>query len=454
MEKPINIGSRLELFVDRLLVKSLKNAAFKMHTPQLAPPAASPVKGAYMTVLLDNKKYRAYYRQYNPAYSGEKHDGNKGEMTCYAESRDGQEWSFPKLGLCKVNGNAGNNALLSIPPFSHNFAPFRDANPAAARAAKYKALAGTHRGSPNAAEAKYSAGGLYAFHSPDGLRWKFTADKPVITDPNFCFDSQNVSFWSEAEKCYVCYYRSWRTSHGKLRTISRTTSRDYLHWEKAVDMDPNLPGENLYTSQTHPYFRAPHIYIALPTRYTAGQVGGVKKDAMLGSTDILFMATRAGSPKFERLFTEAFIRPGLDPERWGSRANYAACGVVPTGPAEMSIYHAHSGRRYTLRTDGFISINAGAKAGEFVTRPFIFKGNGLFLNYSTAADGFVRVEMQTAAGKPLKGFALEDCDALVGDSIARAVSWVQVPDMKRFSGRPVRLRFVMKEADLFSIQFR
>ena len=109
MEKPINIGSRMELFVDRLLVKSLKNAAFKMHTPQLAPPAASPVKGAYMTVLLDNKKYRAYYRQYNPAYAGEKHDGNKGEMTCYAESRDGIKWERPDLGICKFGRYRKNN---------------------------------------------------------------------------------------------------------------------------------------------------------------------------------------------------------------------------------------------------------------------------------------------------------------------------------------------------------
>ena len=166
------------------------------------------------------------------------------------------------------------------------------------------------------------------------------------------------------------------------------------------------------------------------------------------------MSTRPGSTRYERLFKEAFIRPGPDPERWGNRANYAACGVVPTGPAEISIYHAHSGRRYVLRTDGFISINAGAKAGEFITNPFIFKGNGLFLNYSTAANGFIRVEMLSADGKPLKGFALGDCQTMVGDSIAQAVAWIKCPGLKKYSGRPVRLRSVMKEADLFSIQFR
>jgi hypothetical protein len=175
---------------------------------------------------------------------------------------------------------------------------------------------------------------------------------------------------------------------------------------------------------------------------------------MQGSTDILFMATRAGTAKYERLFTEAFIRPGLDPERWGNRANYAACGVVPTGPAEISIYHAHSGRRYTLRADGFISINAGSARGEFVTKPFIFKGRKLFINYSTSADGFIRVELQPAGGRPARGYALDECRTIVGDSIAQAVIWKNGADTHRLAGQPVRLRFVMKEADLFSIQFR
>jgi len=300
---------------------------------------------------------------------------------------------------------------------------------------------------------------MIACASPDGIRWHMPCKKAVIIhNPELhgknAFDSQNVSFWSPAEECYVCYFRTLRTPHRELRTISRATSADFLHWSDAVPMDPNLPGEHLYTSQTHPYFRAPHIYIALPTRYTAGRVGTEKTDAMFGSTDILFMTTRAGTSKYDRLFTEAFIRPGLDPERWGNRANYVACGVVPTGPAEMSIYHAHSGQRYAIRTDGFISINAGAGQGEFITRPLIFKGHELVLNYSTSADGIVQVEMQSVKGEPVPGYALNDCQPLIGDSIGQTVAWKNGPNTESLAGQTVRLRFVMKEADLFSLQFR
>jgi len=165
------------------------------------------------------------------------------------------------------------------------------------------------------------------------------------------------------------------------------------------------------------------------------------------------MTTRAGATHFDRLFEEAFIRPGLDPDRWLWKANYAACGVVPTGPAEMSIYHQSTGRRYVLRTDGFISIHAGAEQGEFITKPLIFSGRELVLNYSTSVMGSVRVEV-LSEGNAAPGYALGLCLPLIGDSIEQPVAWTHGTDVGRLAGKPVRLRFVMKEADLFSMRFR
>ena len=460
MDDAVDIGSRLELFVDKLLVGSLRGTSFKLHTPIREPQSASPLKAGYLTTIIkDGGLYRAYYRHTDPKHSyGEFPDATDAETTRYAESRDGMEWIYPELGICEVNGSTRNNVILHRAPFSHDFAPFLDANPEAPAEARYKALAGLHpEGARHLAKKRYVRGeseteptggwlGLHAFQSSDGLHWELMRDKPVITDPIAAFDCLNVSFWSVIEGRYVCYYRSWRTLHGQAdtRTISRTTSQDYLRWEPAADMVPNLPGEHLYTNGTHPYFRAPHIYIALPTRFLTGRGS---------TTDILFMATRPGSTHFERLFTQAFIRPGPDPDRWGNRSNYAACGVVPTGPAEMSIYHEVSGRRYVLRTDGFISINAGADQGEFVTKPLIFSGRELVLNYSTSAAGWIRVEVIAEDGVP-QGFALANSKEIFGDSIERVVSWENGSDVSACAGKPVRLRFVMKEADLFSMQFR
>ena len=135
-------------------------------------------------------------------------------------------------------------------------------------------------------------------------------------------------------------------------------------------------------------------------------------------------------------------------------ATPAPLNIVPTGDAEMSIYHSRSGHRYTLRTDGFISVRAGAAEGELTTKPVRFAGGELVLNVSTSASGSVRVEIQDDAGVPLAGFALADCLPIVGDAIERAVRWSSDPDVGVLAGKPVRLRFVMKEADLFSFRLR
>ena len=248
---------------------------------------------------------------------------------------------------------------------------------------RFKALAGTAKSS------------LVAFVSGDGIHWRKLRPEPVITySREYAFDSQNVSFWSESEQRYVCYFRHFLDR--QLRSVCRTTSADFVAWSEPVPLKPNFSGEHLYTTQTHPYFRAPHIYVALPTRF---------HPARGESTDILFMTAR-GDSRYDRTFRAAFIRPGLDPARWGNRSNYAALNVVPTGPAEMSIY-ATPFRRFVLRTDGFASVHADADVAEMLTRPLRFSGRELTINYSTSAGGSLRVEIQDADGQPLPGFALE-----------------------------------------------
>lgn len=88
------------------------------------------------------------------------------------------------------------------------------------------------------------------------------------------------------------------------------------------------------------------------------------------------------------------------------------------------------------------------------TRLFIFAGSELEINYRTGAPGFVRVEIQNETGAPIAGFSKDDCPEIVGDEIERTVAWKRGTDVSRLAGRPVRLRFCMKDADLFSMRFR
>lgn len=456
----IPLGSRLELFVDDYLIERFEGAALKMHEPRPAGVAVRfdrPWEGAfcgYVTVLKDGDLFRMYYRGLPKAGR----DGSGDEVTCYAESRDGIAWSKPNLGLFEVRGTRENNVILADqPPFSHNFSPFLDTRPGVPSEERYKALAGT------------SEKGLFGFVSADGVRWRRQRDKPLVTKG--AFDSQNVAFWSESEQQYALYLRTWSDGEFRgFRTISRAVSKDFLNWSEPVAMSfGDTPPEHLYTSQTHPYFRAPHIYLALPMRFLPGRKAlsdaqartlGVDPGYAGDCAEAVFMTSRGGT-RFTRAFMEGFIRPGPDPGNWASRAGLTALGVVPTAPGEISIYkQAHYAQstchlvRYALRTDGFASVNAPYRGGEFQTKPFTFTGRKLVINFSTSAAGSLRLEIQNIDGKLIPGYSLADAPEIIGDDIERVVSWKSGADLSRFAGQPVRLRFVMKDADVYSIRFQ
>jgi hypothetical protein len=84
----------------------------------------------------------------------------------------------------------------------------------------------------------------------------------------------------------------------------------------------------------------------------------------------------------------------------------------------------------------------------------IFEGSELVLNVSTSAAGGVGVEIQDDRGIPIEGFALSDCHQVFGDSLGRTVTWAGDKNLGDLAGTPVRLRFLLKDADLYSLRFK
>jgi hypothetical protein len=216
--------------------------------------------------------------------------------------------------------------------------------------------------------------------------------------------------------------------------------------------------EHLYKNAATPYYRRPDLMLMFPKRFLPDRTPDPKWPAP-GLSDIVFMFSYDGV-HFDRRYREAFIRPGLDPKNWHDRAIEAGPGLVPTGSGEMSLYYMENYRsdtvhvrRGVLRIDGFVSVQAGAGGGEFVTRPITFAGNRLVMNYSTSAAGSIRVEIQTEDGKPVPGFALSDCPEIYGDTIEQTVAWKAESSLKALEGKTVRLRFVLNDADLYSLRF-
>ncbi|MBI3945359.1 MAG: hypothetical protein HY321_05535 [Armatimonadetes bacterium] len=440
----IPIGSRLELFVDDYLIDKMSDLSLRLHCPtprEIAIRFDSPSDGAtsaYVTVFKDGDLYRMYYRG-----SGMVEGGH--QVTCYAESRDGIAWAKPSLGLYELQGSRENN-IVWMGPECHNFAAFRDDNPAAPPSHRYKAIGGNPP---------------MALVSPDGIHWRKLLDRPIISrsthDPHdYGFDSQNNGFWDAARGRYVAYLRS---RFEGSRSIRRSLSDDFLHWMRMEQLEfthaPREATANLYTNGIIPYFRAPHLYLGFPKRFTGRQA--VPEHPHSGVSDGVFMSSRDGLRW--RFFAEAFIRPGLERNNWTERSNMPVWGVVPTSPEEISLYwsehyrHPTSRlRRGTLRTDGFVSVHADFAGGEFVTKPLTFAGKELVINYATSAVGSVQVEIRDANGEPIPGFGLTT--PIFGDHIERVVAWPGGADVSQLAERPIRLRFVLKDADVYALRFR
>jgi len=472
-DAPTNIGSRRELFADSFLLERFSGTHLQQQTPRdegVAFKFDQPWEGlfsGYATlVTLADGRLRAYYRGKAVANK----DGSEEEVTCVAESTDGRQWTKPELGLCEVMGTRKNNVvLMKAHTATHNFSPFRDARPGVPEGERFKAFGGTMEG-----------GGLTAWKSPDGLRWEKITPEPVITKAmvpyKYMFDSQNVPFWSAAEDKYVAYYRVFE---GGIRRIVRSESKDFRTWSAPVLMEyrnPDMlaPIEHLYTNQTHPYFRAPHLYVAIAARFMPGRRVLTDEQAAAihvnpgyfkDTSDAIFMTTRpaegaAHIGMYDRTFLEGFIRGGIGAQNWVSRTNYPALNVVPTGPHEMSVFvnqdyaqpTAHM-RRYSLRTDGFASLHCGYAGGHAITKPLAFAGRELSLNFSTSAAGGVKVGFEDVDGKAVPGFGVEDCVMQIGNELDRKVTWKSGADVSTIAGKILRLRFSMKDADIFSFQF-
>jgi hypothetical protein len=432
-----SIGSDLQLFVDDAIVEHTENVVYELHSPEPREAVLrfdKPWEGwasAYMGVFKDGERFRCYYRGL-PAEQG-------AQVTCTAESSDGITWTKPELGLIEVKGSKANNVVWSGEG-SHNFFVFVDANPAAAADAKYKAIGGEP---------------LLAFASADGYSWRKLREEPIYTEKHF--DSLNTALWNPIAKRYECFMRD---AVEGVRAIRMATSDDFLSWSAATPLEfGDAPVEHLYTNAITPYFRAPSVYFGFPKRFLPDRLATPPLTKERGVSDAVFMSSRDGV--HWKRWQEAFIRPGLDQANWTHRNNMVAHGLVETGVGEISLYvsqhYEHPTgfmRRFTIRTDGFVSLSADARGGTFLTKPFTFNGRELVLNYSTSAAGSIRVEIEGEDGKAVPAYAMSDCDEIYGDHIERVVTWVGDPNTSTFGSRAVRLKFQMKDADVFSFRFR
>jgi hypothetical protein len=490
---PIDIGSRRELFVDDYLIDRQSGIDLRLHPPtprEIVLVYDSPWEGngcTFRTIFRDGNVFRMWYTGGNFFNEDATKIGGHPIFYCYAESSDGIHWKKPELGICEFNGSKQNNIVWTAPD-ADNFMVFKDTNPDCRPGEKYKAVAQGKRHADGPT-------GLHAFKSPDGMHWTDLGEDLIISKG--AFDTLNVAFWDNERGKYFCYVRDYsarekaNTFAGEnydpeknKRIICVSTSNDFLHW---TDPEPLIyedsPSEQLYTNNVQPYYRAPQIFVGFPTRYVnrswsqafislpdlEHRQRRMKFEPRFGTvvTDGLFMSSRDGRT-FNR-WNEPFFRAGIERKHnWLYGDCYVNCGIIETAaedssaPPELSFYveenhsktNAERTRRYTLRIDGFVSASAPRAGGEIITKPITFAGDQLSLNFTTTSVGGILVELQDADGAVIPGFSREECCEIFGDNLDRKVEWKSNGKVSDLAGKPIRLHFIMRDADLYAIQFK
>lgn len=489
----IHIGTQRECFFDDYLVDTEKTTAeMRMHEPILRGTVLThdaPWEGDgcdYYNFFFDDafagvdgKHSEGVYRMYYLGWQMPSGDPNvpppRGISVCYAESPDGIHWERPALGISEWDGNKENNIILGKEaPFTiDNFMVFRDDNPACPKEERYKGITSWYVDPEDPSHHR-----LFSYFSADGIH--FTLGR-LITDKGH-FDTLNVVFWDPEAKIYRGYIRSFHDipENGDLnagiRDVRYIESKDFYEWSDPVLLDfGDAEDYPLYTNVIQPYYRAPQTFIGFPTRYVERpgwngsfeELGGKEKRLQrmklhprygLAITDCVFIFSHDGK-KFKR-YEEAFLRPAEENGRnWVYGDCYPARGFIETpsavegAPNEMSFYMPANHfmgipaelQRYTLRLDGFISLYAPSKERLLVTKPFTFEGDNLYVNFSSAARGYLYFTL-------ISNEKRYESTETFGNTVDRRIVFEEGV-VSSLSGKEVTLEVRMKDADLYSIRF-
>jgi hypothetical protein len=480
----INIGSRREVCWDEYLIDRAKDVRVQMHRPEfrnVVLDCNAPWEGnvcGYFVLLNDQEQFRLYYRGLNYDIDQDARPIKYAHATiCYAESRDGK--TFRRVPVHKVPfwGTADNNIILNT--IRDNIYFFKDTNPNCAPEALYKGLG----------EADQA---LWLYESADGVNFE---KKRVLADDG-AYDSMNVAFWDENTEQYFLFYRGvhgvgtadgkWTAQQGGVRhhddivrDVRVRTSKDFVTWSEPqmIRFDPERDDLELYTNQVQPYYRAKHMFIGFPTRYVDRYEDAqnfaylpdkehrgrfIRAEGRTGTamTDAVVMTSRDGL-HFRRT-EEAFLTPGVEREgNWYYGDCYFAYGMAetegdrPGSPREISMYAGADYRfgpvklcRYAIRLDGFLSWRCDYQPGTVITKPLIFDGGHLSINFATSALGYVRIRLLSEDGTPIEDF---DSGKLFGDSVDRPVDFQG--SLATLAGKPIRMEISMSDADLYSFRF-
>ena len=298
------------------------------------------------------------------------------------------------------------------------------------------------------------------------------------------FDTMNVIIWDAKRKKYVGFIRGFHNMTDEnspwtgVRDIRYMESKDFKNWSDPKLLDfGDADDYPLYTNCVSQYYRGKHVFVGFPSRYVERKEWTDTFDKLTGRqkrferytisprygltiTDCVFMTSRDGY-SWKR-YDEAIYRPGPEePNNWVYGDGYPAVGMIetpgnyPGTDNEISMYMFTNHwmgipaelYRYTMRIDGFVSYNATYKPQILTTKPFIFEGDQLFINFSTSAIGYIYIKIKGDDGNEINSYEL------FGYKIDRQVGFKDGTPAQ-FKGKPVVMEIKMSDADIYSFIFK
>ncbi|MCC6488586.1 MAG: hypothetical protein IT364_13905 [Candidatus Hydrogenedentes bacterium] len=432
LEYPMPVATRRQLFVDDSLVESMEGLQRVFHSvtkhagnPIFKPERPWEIGGTWYVpfdVLPqdDGQKLRLWYGCY-------RRSSDKLTYTCVADSADGLHWERLLPGYVEFEGSKENNIFWAGRGVKVNFDP-RDPDPAQ----RYKGMTRVN--------------GFTRMSSPDGLQWSMETE-PAVTQ---AYDASSFHWDPVAEK-WIASCKIWHDGH---RARGYAESLDYKTWSDTCIMldadEHDQAGDQLYAMW---FAHHESHFIGLLKVYHVSVDG----------CDLQVAFSRDGM-HWERPWREAFI-PNSPEEGAYDYGNLDAVGDPIVRDGKLWFYYGGRSILHntppqdtngslclaTLRLDGFASLEAGEAEGVLLTKPILVRGDSLFIN-ADAQAGEVRVEI-VDANEPEKvalHFSRDACTPINADNTRQAVVWQDTRALTELHDKPVRLRFFLHNAKLFS----
>ncbi|WZP01139.1 hypothetical protein EP7_005588 (plasmid) [Isosphaeraceae bacterium EP7] len=458
---PIDVADRKQLFIDHRFITESDRVELHANPPQklglLRDEHGTPFQGHVGRVIEDGGKVRMYL------------GADDAEVL---ESDDGLQ--FRRTGT-KLGGGGFPTIFLDL----------HEADPAR----RYK-LFRLKSGQPF----DPAVHGVYASYSADGEH--FNESGQVLP---FFTDNPTIVHWDNRIGKYVIYTRALSYDSENQRRIGRIETDDPLKpWPYRKSGNDRMffatgnvdvvlqadaeddPHSDLYYNASALYPWAQDVYLMFPSSfrhfspqrnpYVKPRAGGKWED--FGMLETQLAVSRDGV-KWSRPNREPYVATGLADE-WDRWYAVTGPGIVRRGNYLYQYYYS-SGRLHDSailrpeydqaarqlggvgvvrqRLDGFVSADADHRGGSLTTPAVRFKGSRLRLNIDTGAMGTAFVGLLDEEGRPIPGFAAEDCEEIGGNFIDQAVHWRGSPDVSAIAGRPVRIQVKLRRAKLYAFQF-